>query len=76
MEKTEALLTKMYGELHELVGDHQEFKRQTVERLRSLESAVKNAPSEQRAKICSFISALSALAALAGALGIGIGGIR
>ena len=68
--QTEELLTGVYGELHELLGDHREFKRETLARLASLERDMKEAPGTRAAKLCAFVSALSGLASLLGSLGL------
>ncbi|MCR5762794.1 MAG: hypothetical protein K6G00_05350 [Treponema sp.] len=74
MERTEELLSEMNGQLHELVGDHREFKRETLSRLDSLEHDVKDIPDSRRTAICGFISIASGILALAGMLGIKMGG--
>lgn len=76
MERTEALLTEINGKLHELLGDHREFKRETLSRLDTLENDVKNIPSARRATVCTIISIASGLVALAGTLGLHMGGAQ
>ncbi len=74
MEKTEELLSVMNGQLHELLGEHKEFKRETMERLNNIEQDLKNLPAARRASVCSFISITSSILALAGMFGLKIGG--
>ncbi len=68
--QTEELLTGVYGELHELLGDHREFKRVMLSRLSILERDVKEAPGLRVSKLCALVSALSGLVSLLGGLGI------
>lgn len=72
--QTEELLTGVYGELHELLGDHREFKRETLSRLASLERDMKEAPGARVAKLCTVVSVLSGLTSLLGSLGIRLAG--
>ncbi|MBR1911272.1 MAG: hypothetical protein IJ828_02830 [Treponema sp.] len=74
MDKTEELLSAVNGQLHELLGDHREFKRETLGRLDNLEHDVKNIPDARRAAVCAFISIASGIIALAGMLGLKLGG--
>ena len=73
MEKTEELLSVMNGQLHELLGEHKEFKRETMDRLNNIELDLKNLPAARRASVCSFISITSSILALAGMFGLKIG---
>ncbi len=68
--QTEELLTAVYGKLHELLGDHREFKRETLSRLEALEGELKAAPGARIAKACALVSAVSGLASILGGLGI------
>lgn len=68
--QTEDVITKVYGELHEMLGDHREFKREVLERLSGLENDVKNASGAGAAKFCAVISALSGIVAFLSSLGI------
>ena len=72
--QTEELLTGVYGELHELLGDHREVKRETLSRLASLERDVKEAPGAGAARLCAVVSLLSGLASLLGSLGLRLAG--
>lgn len=68
--QTEELLTGVYGQLHELLGDHKAFKREMLDRLSTLEKEVKDAPGARTARLCAIISALSGAASLLGSLGL------
>ena len=68
--QTEELLTGVSGQLHELIGEHREFKRETLSRLDLLERDVKAAPGARMARLCAAISALSGLISIMGGLGI------
>ena len=68
--QTEEILTGVYGELHELLGDHKEFKRETLSRLSALEKDVKDAPGARSARLAAAVSALSGLVSLLGGLGL------
>ncbi len=68
--QTEEILTGVFGELHELLGDHREFKRETLSRLASLEKEVKDAPALRSARRAAAVSALSGAASLLGGLGL------
>ena len=60
-------LHSIHGQLCELSGEQKEFKRQTLDRLASLEQEIKNRPKETRNWLCmvtSFISALVSVATL------------
>lgn len=72
--QTEEILTGVYGELHELLGDHREFKRETLSRLASLERDMKEAPGAGAARLCAVVSLLSGLASLLGSLGLRLAG--
>lgn len=71
----ERILTKVYGELHELLGDHREFKRETLARLSVLESEVKNLPTLRLSRIATIIGAVASSIAVATALGFVKGGL-
>ncbi len=68
--QTEEILTGVFGELHELLGDHREFKRETLSRLSALEKEVKDAPGARSARFAALVSALSGAVSLAGGLGL------
>ena len=72
--QTEELLTGVYGELHELLGDHREFKRETLSRLASLERDMKEALGTGAARLCTVVSVLSGLASLLGSRGLRLAG--
>lgn len=68
--QTETILTEIHGELHELLGDHREFKRETLSRLSALEKEVQDAPGARSARLAAAVSALSGALSLLGALGV------
>lgn len=68
--QTEEILTGVYGELHELLGDHREFKRETLSRLSSLEKGLKDAPGAGAARLCALVSVLSGVLSILGGFGI------
>ena len=68
--QTEKILTDVYGELHELLGDHRAFKREVLSRLSALESDVKAAPGARVARLCALVSALSGAVSLLGGIGV------
>ena len=53
--QTEEILTGVFGELHELLGDHREFKRETLSRLSALEKEVKDAPALRSARLAAAV---------------------
>ena len=68
--QTEEILTGVFGELHELLGDHREFKRETLSRLSALEKEVKDAPGARSARFAALVSALSGAVSLLGGFGL------
>ncbi len=68
--QTEELLTGVHGQLHELLGDHRAFKRETLDRLSALEKEVRSAPGARTARLCAIISALSGVMSLLANMGI------
>ncbi len=69
----EDVVTGIYGELHELLGDHREFKREVLARLSALESEVKAAPGARTARLCALVSALSGAVSILGGIGVRLG---
>ena len=68
--QAEDILTGVYGELRELLGDHREFKRETLCRLSALEEEVKAAPGVRAARMCALLSAVSGIVSLLASFGV------
>ncbi len=66
--QTEEILTGVYGELHELLGDHKEFKRETLSRLSALEKDVKDAPCAGSGQLAAAASGRSGVVSPIGEL--------